>query len=174
MGWRRLNVIFTRAKKRLVIFTSLHSRDIQLTLESKRGVRILKKYLEYAESGGKLAEQSTVTDRAPDSDFEIAVAQLLEEHGYQTVPQVGVAGFRIDIGVCHPQRPHEYILGIECDGASYHSAKSVRDRDRLRQEILENKGWNIHRIWSTDWFKNQAVEMERLLKVLATLTKTLN
>jgi very-short-patch-repair endonuclease/DNA polymerase III delta prime subunit len=171
MGWRRLNVIFTRAKQRLVLFTALRSRDIHPTLESKRGVLILKKYLEYAESSGQLAEQKSMTGKVPDSDFEVAITHLLHQYGYQTVPQVGVAGFRIDIGVCHPQHPHEYILGIECDGASYHSAKSIRDRDRLRQAILERKGWKIYRIWSTDWFKNRETEVNRLLEVLASLKK---
>ena len=171
LGWRRLNVIFTRAKRRLVIFTALRSSDIHLTRESKRGIRIWQKYLEYAESGGKLAAHQRLSDKMPDSDFEIAVTNLLHQYGYQTVSPVGVAGFYIDIGVCHPQRPHEYILGIECDGTSYHSAKSIRDRDRLRQEILERKGWKIYRIWSTAWFKNRETEVKRLLAVLASLTK---
>lgn len=169
LGWRRLNVIFTRAKRRLVIFTALRSSDIHLTRESKRGILIWQKYLEYAESGGKLAPHQRLSGKMPDSDFEIAVTNLLHQYGYQTVSPVGVAGFYIDIGVCHPQRSHEYILGIEFDGASYHSAKSIRDRDRLRQEILERKGWKIHRIWSTAWFKNRETEVKRLLAVLASL-----
>ncbi len=86
--------------------------------------------------------------------------------GYKTVPQVGVAGFYIDIGVLHPERDQEFILGIECDGATYHSAKSVRDRDRLREEILIKKQWKIHRIWSTDWFKNRENEIQRLLDTI--------
>jgi len=167
LGWRRLNVIFTRAKKRLELFTSLHSSDIMLSHDAKRGVKILKMYLEYAETG-RLPDYGYATGREADSDFEIAVSRILHEYGYQTVPQVGVAGFRIDIGVCHPANANEYILGIECDGASYHSAKSVRDRDRLRQEILESKGWKIHRIWSTDWFKNREAEIGRLLETLST------
>jgi very-short-patch-repair endonuclease len=146
MGWRRLNVIFSRAKKRL------------------------KMYLEYAETG---YDGTSVigSDRAEKSDFEIAVSKIIQERGYQTVPQVGVAGFRIDIGVCDPERRGEYILGIEYDGASYHSAKSVRDRDRLKPEILEKKGWKIHRIWSVDWFKNRDAEVERLLHALSCTTK---
>jgi very-short-patch-repair endonuclease len=130
-------------------------------------------YLEYAETG-RLPDYGSATGREADSDFEIAVSRILHEYGYQTVPQVGVAGFRIDIGVCHPANSDEYILGIECDGATYHSAKSVRDRDRLRQEILESKGWKIHRIWSTDWFKNREAEIGRLLETLSTLTKKYN
>ena len=170
-GWRRLNVIITRAKRRVEVFTSMKSTDIKLTPGSKRGVDALKTYLEYAEKG-ILADYGEITiTKEPDSDFEIAVSKVLKSHGYESVPQVGVAGFFIDIGVKHPHRFGEYLLGIECDGASYHSAKSIRDRDRLRQDILEKKGWIIHRIWSTDWFKNRESESQRLLNALDDLIK---
>jgi hypothetical protein len=160
-GWRRLNVIITRAKQRVEVFSSMHPSDITPTEGTKKGVHALKAYLEYA-SSGILPDYGTATGKEPDSDFEVAVMKVLGDLGYGTVPQVGVAGFAIDIGVKHPERESDFILGIECDGATYHSAKSVRDRDRLRQEILETKGWRIHRIWSTDWFKNREVEIKRL------------
>jgi very-short-patch-repair endonuclease len=161
-GWRRLNVIFTRAKKRLELFTSLRSADIKLGENPSKGALALKQYLEYAETG-LLPDYGTIGGREPDSDFEVAVAHHLHGHGFRTVAQVGIAGFFIDIGVLHPEREGEFVIGIECDGAAYHSCKSVRDRDRLRQEILERKGWRIHRIWSTDWFKNRDREIHRLL-----------
>lgn len=85
------------------------------------------------------------------------------------MPQVGVAGFFIDLGVKHPARDGAFLLGVECDGSSYHSGRSARDRDRLRQEILVNLGWQIHRIWSTDWFKSRESEVGRLLKRIAEL-----
>jgi very-short-patch-repair endonuclease len=93
------------------------------------------------------------------NDFERSVGDVLKEHGYDVVSQVGVAGFFIDLAVRLPEQPGRFILGIECDGASYHSGRSGRDRDRLRQEILENLGWKIYRIWSTDWFKNRSKEI---------------
>ncbi|MBI5657838.1 MAG: DUF4011 domain-containing protein [Geobacter sp.] len=161
-GWRRLNVIFTRAKKRLELFTSLRSADIKLGDNPSKGALALKQYLGYAETG-LLPDYGTIGGREPDSDFEVAVAHHLHCNGFMTVAQVGVAGFFIDIGVLHQEREGEFVLGIECDGAAYHSSKSVRDRDRLRQEILERKGWRIHRIWSTDWFKNRDREIHRLL-----------
>jgi hypothetical protein len=88
--------------------------------------------------------------------------------GCTPVPQVGVAGYFIDIGIRHPEWPHGYLLGVECDGATYHSAKSARDRDRLRQQVLEDLGWKLHRIWSTDWFNDPRKEAERLRGVIAT------
>ena len=106
---------------------------------------------------------------SPKNDFERSVGAVLKENGYDVVPQVGVAGFFVDLGVKHPARDGAFLLGIECDGASYHSGGSARDRDRLRQEILENLGWKIHRIWSTDWFKSRESKIRRLLKRMAEL-----
>ena len=170
MGWRRLNVIVTRAKKRLELFTSMKSSDIRVTPGVSRGVVALRNYLKYAEKG-TIDESGIRTGKEPDSDFEIAVANLLEQHGYRTAFQVGVAGFFIDIGIYHPDREGEFILGVECDGATYHSHKSIRDRDLLRQRILESKGWRIYRIWSTDWFKNREKEIQNLLKYLGALVE---
>ncbi len=171
VGWRRLNVIITRAKKRVEVFTSMRSTDVRPTESSSRGVRALKEYLEYAEKGLLTDPGIAGTGKEPGSDFELSVARILKTHGYKVMPQVGVAGFFIDIGVRHPYREREFIVGIECDGATYHSAKSVRDRDRLRQEILESKGWKIHRIWSVDWFKNREKEIQRLLNTISTILK---
>jgi very-short-patch-repair endonuclease len=88
--------------------------------------------------------------------------------GLKVLPQVGVAGYFIDIGVVHPENDGDFLLGIECGGATYHSAKSARDRDRLREEVIKRRGWNLHRIWSTDWFLNQKHEEDRLMKAIQT------
>ncbi|EQD41830.1 superfamily I DNA and RNA helicase and helicase, partial [mine drainage metagenome] len=108
-------------------------------------------------------------DRDPDSDFEVSVANVVTSLGYAVKPQLGVAGFFLDMAVRNPDRPGEYLAGIECDGATYHSGFSVRDRDRIRQEILESLGWKgrIYRIWSTDWFYNPRRETVRLSAFLA-------
>lgn len=165
-GWRRLNVIATRAKQRVEVFTSLRPTDIKIGENSRRGARSLRDYLQYADEG-RISEHGYSTGKEPDSDFEIAVIHILNSMGYECDPQVGVAGFYIDIGVRNPDRPGEYLIGIECDGATYHSSTSVRDRDRLRQKILEGKGWDIHRIWSTNWFHSRSTEIDRLKRVLS-------
>lgn len=167
-GWRRLNVIFTRAKKRLEGFSSMLPTDLIITDNTPRGVRVLKEFLDYA-FNGRFHEYGQISQEEPQSDFEFSVARVLNNHGYKTAFQVGVAGFFIDVGVLHPVRENDFVIGIECDGATYHTGKSVRDRDRLRQEILERKGWQIYRIWSTDWFKNREKEIERLLTTLRAL-----
>jgi len=164
-GWRRLNVLFTRARKRMHIFSSMDAEDIITSTASKRGVHALRDFLSFCESG-ILHKTERVSGREPDSHFEISVMNALRHEGFECVPQVGVAGFFIDIAVLDPNNPGRYLMGIECDGASYHSAKSVRDRDRLRQEILERLGWHIRRIWSTDWYKNPHGELRPIIKEL--------
>lgn len=168
-GWRRLNVLFTRARKSVAVFSSMRPEDIVVDGRTPEGTRALRNYLEYARNG--ILPMERETDLPPDSDFEIAVMDVLKGKGYEVVPQLGVAGFRIDIGVKHPLHKSGYLAAIECDGASYHSGVSVRDRDRIRQEILESLGWRgrIWRIWSTDWFRNPMSETDRLLQFLENL-----
>lgn len=165
-GHRRLNVLFTRAKKRVVLFTSMKPEEIQD--EGKNwGVRALKGYIQFARDGhAALPEHG---NRECDSEFEKWVLEWLRAEGFDAVPQVGFAGYRIDIAVRHPKQPGIFLCAIECDGATYHSARSVRERDRLRQEILERLGWKIYRIWSTDWFRNPGLEMDKLLGFLRKL-----
>lgn len=165
-GWRRLNVLFTRARKAIAVYSSLRPEDIVVDHTSPAGTRALRQYLEYAATGVLAAPKET--GRAPDSEFEEAVIRVLERQGYRVTPQLGVASFRIDIAVNHPDYPGTYIAAIECDGATYHSGVSVRDRDRIRQEILESQGWKgkIWRIWSTDWFRNPDREAAKLFDFL--------
>lgn len=159
-GHRRLNVLFTRAKKNMVVFTSMKPEDIKISKSSSKGLKALKGFLSYASKG--VIDEGEETHLDPDSDFEIWVKEKLESIGCEVHPQVGVAGYRIDLGVKHPKYPYGYLIGVECDGASYHSSKSARERDIIRQQVLENLGWNIYRIWSTDWFSNPVQEFEKL------------
>lgn len=167
VGWRRLNVLFTRSKKRMHIFSSMGSGDIQIEENKSKGVKALRYFLEYCETGH--LHHVRHTGKAPDSDFEVAVINALEDHGYTCEPQLGVAGYYLDIAIKDPGKPGHYLLAVECDGATYHSAKSARDRDRLRQEVLENLGWRIRRIWSTDWFKNPQAQIQPILQELEKL-----
>lgn len=158
-GERRLNVLVTRARKRCEVFSSITDEDIDVGRSRGRGVRALHTFLKYARSG--ILDSPTTSGRAPDSEFEIAVANALRREGFDVDLQVGSGGFFVDLGIRDPARPGRFLLGIECDGATYHRAKSARDRDRLRQQVLESLGWQLHRIWSTDWFANPERELER-------------
>ena len=156
-GERRLNVLITRARRRCVVYCNFVGADLDLRRSKARGVEALKTFLEYAEKG--VIDIPRVTGREADSPFEEAVAARLRTMDFDVDHQVGSAGFFIDLAVRDPDRPGRYVLGIECDGAAYHSARSARDRDRLRQQVLEGLGWRIHRIWSTDWFRNPGLEL---------------
>ena len=160
-GHRRLNVLFTRAKRNLRIFTSLDYSQI-VADGKQRGVRVLKEFLEYATHG--TIQPGRQSGKEPDSDFERWFLSRLKSAGYVAHPQVGVAKYRIDIGVVHPNKQGSYVLGVECDGATYHSSKSARDRDRLRQDVLEGLNWRIHRVWSTDWYRDPEREFGRLVQ----------
>lgn len=161
-GHRRLNVLFTRAKLRTVVFTSLDIDRILASPESSRGLRAFKGYLQFARTG--ILNKAVSTSDQAINDFERSVRSILESRNYEVAPQVGVAGFFIDLGIKNPKKPGAFLLGIECDGATYHSSKSARDRDRLREEILRSRGWTLHRIWSTDWFKNRTKEIDKMFK----------
>ncbi|MGC9455204.1 MAG: DUF4011 domain-containing protein [Phycisphaerae bacterium] len=160
-GWRRLNVLITRARKRVEVFSSMTPDDILGGPNKSKGVNAMRDYLDYAQTGW-LKNPGSPSGREPESPFELAVARVVRRMGLDVVPQVGVAGYFIDLGVLKPDGNGEFLLGIECDGATYHSSKSARDRDRLREEVIRSRGWQIHRVWSTDWFLNQETEEVRL------------
>jgi very-short-patch-repair endonuclease len=162
-GHRRLNVAVSRAREGVVIFSTLRPEQIDLSRVRAAGVRDLKQYLEFAISGpSALVAASAPTGLGPDSPFEVAVATMLRDKGWTVHAQVGCSGYRIDMAVVDPRAPGRYLLGIECDGACYHSSASARDRDRLRQHVLESLGWKLHRIWSTDWWYSAESELEKL------------
>ncbi len=163
-GERRLNVLITRARRRCEIFTNLTDQDIDLARTDSRGVRALKSFLSYART--KQLDIPLETGLGTDSPFEDSVKAALESEGYEVRTQIGSAGFFIDLAIVDARNPGAYLLGIECDGAMYHSSRSARDRDRLRQQVLEGLGWRIHRIWSTDWFRNSVQELRRVVTAI--------
>ncbi len=168
-GERRLNVAITRARQRMTVVSSFSHFDVDPDYP-KLGVRLLRGFLEYAASDGKCLDGGSATD-VPLNDFEQAVCDELTRRGMKLVGQVGTSRYRIDLVAMHPTKPGRYVLAIECDGASYHSAPTARDRDRLRQQQLENLGWRFHRIWSTDWFLRRDDEVRRALEAFEQAVK---
>ncbi len=160
-GWRRLNVAITRARYRNEIVTSLRAGDIRTTDKSE-GLRHLRHYLDYAERGIAALALDTGVNGDAESPFEESVISVIRSWGYDVTPQVGSAGYRIDIGIRHPDRPNVFVLGVECDGYQYHSSRAARDRDRLRDKVLRDLGWRLHRIWSTAWYRDRTNEELRL------------
>lgn len=168
-GHRRLNVLITRAKMAMRVFSNFRADELELDAGASLGVRALKNFLQFAET--RELAVSRETGKAADSPFELEVIEALRERNYDVEPQVGTAGYFIDIAVKDPEFPGRYILAIECDGAAYHSSRSARDRDRLRQGVLEGLGWNFHRIWSTDWFRNPQQEISRAVSAIEAARK---
>jgi very-short-patch-repair endonuclease len=162
-GYRRLNVAITRAKHVLTLVSSFSHHDMDPTRSTRRGVEMLRLYLEYAASGGQVFGDGgpAAVER---NEFEIEVQTALEQEGLRIIPQYGASHYRIDLVVQHPDQPGRCLLAIECDGATYHSSPTARDRDRLRQEHLEARGWRFVRIWSTDWFTRRDEEIDRILE----------
>ena len=163
-GERRLNVAVTRAKDNVQLIASIHDADIDLTRTNSEGARLLRAYLSYAERGEQALDGAA---KAPDeagglSSFEEEVAEVLREGGFQVDAQVGCSEQRVVIGLRKPGEDR-YLLAVENDGEVYHRAKNARDRDSLRQRVLENMGWQFCRVWSTEWYRNREVEKERLL-----------
>lgn len=163
-GERRLNVLISRAKETCVVFSSITHDDIDLSRAKTVGPRALKAFLRYAAT--REMDTPITTGGDFDSEFERQVAHALQQHGHNVHHQVGSAGFLIDLAVVDPQSPGRYLLAIECDGATYHSSRWARDRDRLREQVLRDRGWQVHRIWSTYWFHRRE---EQLRKTLAAI-----
>jgi hypothetical protein len=163
-GERRLNVLITRAKMRCEVFTNITSEDIKVTESSRFGIRALKSFLYFAQHAKfDSPEEQLITEVRP---FETVVADELAANGYTVRSKVGSPGFHLDLAVVDPENPGRYILGIECDGQSYASARSATDRDRLRTQVLELFGWNMYRVWSTDWYRSPERELQRLISAI--------
>lgn len=161
-GARRLNVLTTRARERMVVFSSMRAEDIDISSARSMGAQLLRAFLRYAETGSMEGSETLAATAATESPLEAEMVQALQEAGYRVQPQVGVAGYRIDIGVLDPEVPGRFVCGIEADGVAYHSAESARDRDRLRDEVLRGLGWRLVRVWSLDWWHDRKAVMERL------------
>jgi len=168
-GHRRLNVAITRARKELLVFSSLQPHEIDIGRTGARGVIDYKHFLEFAERGARaIAEAFAPTGGDTESPFEEAVKRGLEEKGWKVIPQIGVSFFRIDLGVVNPDVPSAFLAGVEADGAQYHSSVSARDRDLVRQRALEKLTWRIRRVWSTEWWMNPSSALEKLHERLLT------
>ena len=163
-GERRLNVLISRAKERCKVFSSITANDIDLSKTAARGVAALKTFLNYAELG--VLEGGETQSLEYGSEFERQIGAAIEQRGFEIHPQVGMEGFVVDLAVINPNDSSRYLVGIECDGESYRIAPSARDRDRIRNEVLEKRNWLIHRIWSIDWFQQFDEQLQRTLAVI--------
>jgi len=163
-GEKRLNVAVTRARREMHVFASITHDQINLSRTHARGVKDLKTFLDYANKRGVIAfpARDEGSLGPAENPFEEAVARAFEAKGWEVRTQIGVSGFRVDLGIINPDRGGSYLAGIECDGATYHSSATARDRDKVRQAVLEGLGWAILRVWSTEWFRDPKSVTQRL------------
>lgn len=172
-GWRRLNVAVTRARQEMLVFTSFDPSMVDMNRTSARAVHDLRHFIEFAQRGPQsLAEAIHGSVGTYDSPFEQYVADGLRAKGWNVVPQIGVSRFRIDLGIVHPDRPGDYLVGVECDGATYHSAATARDRDKVRSAILQGLGWTLLRVWSTEWWVDRNGALDRLHAAITSMLDT--
>jgi len=162
-GHRRLNVAVTRAREQMTTVASFRPEDLDPARTKGEGPKLLRKYLEFAASGGANLGDAGGSD-VPENPFERSIREALEAEGMKLIPQYGASRYRLDMVVQHPEVPGRFVMAIECDGATYHSSASARDRDQLRQAHLEAMGWTFHRIWSTDWFLHRQEEVQRAVE----------
>jgi len=163
-GWRRLNVLVTRSKWECILIASIRARDLSNVNPNNRGAVALRDFLEFAERNGELPAEAPVQTNAETNEFEEAVRAALIGRGLKVDMQVGASRYRIDLAIRDPRDDRRYLLGVECDGASYHSARNARDRDLLRQLVLQRMGWRIHRVWSTEWFHDSQRAIDSILR----------
>lgn len=162
-GHRRLNVAITRARSEMLVMSSIRADQIDLSRTSARGARDLKHFLDFAERGTRaLGEAVSAPGGDFESPFEAAVGRDLRERGWTVQPQIGVSAFRIDLGIVHPDHAGRYLAGVECDGATYHSSATARDRDKVREDVLNRLGWTLIRLWSTDFWIDRAGSIDRI------------
>lgn len=171
-GERRINVAASRAKEYMHLVTSVRSSDFDLTRTSSRSIALFKSFIEFMENDGRLAEVENGFGR-PETPFEEQILEALQVKGLLVDCQVGASKYKLDFAIRHPET-NQYILAIEADGAAYHSSAYARERDWLRQQVLERKGWNFARIWSTDWWENPDREIDKVLETYKSVLNRVN
>ncbi|WP_371186027.1 DUF4011 domain-containing anti-phage protein Hhe [Thalassotalea maritima] len=170
-GGRRLNVLFTRSKKRMHAFSSMTANHVVVKDSSSQGVRALQQFLQFAQSGQLATKAINTSDST--SDFTSALSTTLKGNGFNCTANVGVAGYFINVAVQASNQPGHYLMGVETDGKAYYDAKSARDRDRLLPAAPRRLGWHLTRIWSPDWYKNPQAQINPIVETLTALDNEL-
>ena len=172
-GWRRLNVAVSRARYEMVVFSSLRSTDINLSRTNAKGVIGLRDFLEYAEKGKSINTLSS-SNKQVFLSYQAEIAEALKEKGFKVSENIGASDYKIDLAIAHAEDNNKFILGIQCDGTNYAKAKTARDREKLRELVLKQLGWNIIKVWAMDYYENPTREIERIEREVTRLLKDSN
>ena len=164
-GEKRLNVAVSRARREMIVYSSLKSSQIDLRRSKSRGVEGLKHFLEYAESQ-LLANAAANEDRNFDSILAEKIAIALNKRGHVTKTNIGRSNFKIDIAIVDKVNSNNYALGILLDGKGYHNTQTTKDREIVQPAVLKMLGWKTMRVWSIDWLTNPERVIARIEKRL--------
>lgn len=163
-GWRRLNVAVSRARQEMLVFATLTPEQIDLSRTASTGVAALKAFLEYADGTQMAKDEKTIQEQPTYGGIVQSICQSLQEAGYACQAMVGHSSYKVDVGIINPAHPGSYLLGVLLDGPMYGASKTTRDREIAQMEVLKNLGWELHRIWTVDWWDNHTRELDRLLE----------
>ncbi len=184
-GENRLNVAVTRAKKKIYVITSIEPEDLRVDSSKNNGPKLFRAYLTYARavSGGNRAEIKAVLDGlCPPSviakhaeltvPVEQQIAAKLRSFGYDVDTDLGSGTNRISVAV-YDKKKDRYVLGVQVDKVLYSADETPLERDVYACRFLEQKGWNIMRVWSRDWWHNAHDVIERIRhRIDAVLTQS--
>jgi len=162
-GWRRLNVAVTRARYEMHVFATLKADQIDLSRTAAEGVAGLKAFLQFAENGQLSVRPEDVQENLTREHLSSSISKKLQERGLEVKCNIGTSGFKVDIGIVNPDKPHQYILGILIDGLYYFNAQTTNDREMVMPAVLKALGWNIHRIWTIDWYENSNIIIDTIV-----------
>ncbi len=165
-GWRRLNVAVSRARYEMKVYSTLRSDEIDISRTSSEGVAGIKAFLEYTEKGKAALPQKNNIKKITPQYFEKMVALEIQKLGYSVKTDIGISGYRIDIGIVNQEKPSEYILGILTDGKTYRAAKTAKDREVVQSDVLKMLGWNIYKLWSPDWWDNPQKVIKDIVRAI--------
>ena len=160
-GWRRLNVAVTRARHEMMIFSTLKPEQIDLNKTRSDGLAGLNAFLEFADKGIR-ALPDTDRKKAFSQGAVEVMAKEIRKLGYAVNTNIGCSGYRVDIGIIHPEKPDAYVLGILCDSMNYYNGGTAVDRNSTQESVLRGLGWRICRTWILDWWDNPEKELGRI------------
>jgi Protein of unknown function (DUF4011)/REase_MTES_1575/AAA domain/Protein of unknown function (DUF3320) len=172
-GWRRLNVAVSRARYEMLVYSTIRPEELDITRTSSQGVAGLKAFLEFAQKGKQAIAVKAGEATKAEAGIGKRIVSLLEQHGYAANTDIGCSGYRVDVGIVHPHKPDEYILGIMCDGAAYKNAGTARDREILQFNVLRQLGWNLHKVWALDWWENPEKELRKIISTIEELLQNI-
>jgi hypothetical protein len=148
------------------VFSTLKAEQIDITRTAAKGVAGLKAFLDFAEKGKGSMLLANGNRKPKNTGVVDHIAKRLNDEGILVKTNIGCSGFKIDIGITNPANPSEYILGILCDGNSYKESKTAKDREIVQSEVLRLLGWQIHKVWSCDWWDDPEKVLQEIKKVI--------